>query len=355
MSIKFSALEIGSGDAFLLDDNGWKCLYDAGGSKSRIINLLKNKNIKHLNLAICSHNDVDHANGFIGLLDSDIELDEIWLPGTWASILKFFNEELTGYHFHDLERSYCDFCNERNKLERPLIDGLFDNSGEQSEFFAEDFYDELSDIYELHECFSNHIFWYRYQPNTELEIAFDRIIKIASKAYKNGCKIRWFNPFLHSGNSKIDYNFYPLNSREIHILPKIKNAISFFYALSLSVENKYSLIFEYFRGDTPIIRFSADSDSSDQSIDPYVDNILVTAPHHGSDSNSCVYANLKGNKIIWVRSDGRSKKRPCPAFKLLANRYCLACYNRQGRSEIRFEYKTNTKTWKHISGIACTC
>lgn len=91
MSLKFHALEVGSGDAFLLENNGWYCLFDAGGAKKRIVDLLKEKGIYKLNLAICSHNDKDHANGFLGLLDhnSGIDIDEIWLPGTWAKIIEF--------------------------------------------------------------------------------------------------------------------------------------------------------------------------------------------------------------------------------------------------------------------------
>lgn len=89
MSLSFSALEVGQGDAFLLEKEGWRCLFDSGGSKSGLESLLKNKRINHLNLAVCSHNDFDHIDGFLGILDtnSKITVDEIWLPGLFGSII----------------------------------------------------------------------------------------------------------------------------------------------------------------------------------------------------------------------------------------------------------------------------
>ena len=52
-------------------------------------------------MAICSHNDADHSNGFMALLKSDIEIQEIWLPGLWASILAFVKEN--GFNREDVE------------------------------------------------------------------------------------------------------------------------------------------------------------------------------------------------------------------------------------------------------------
>lgn len=52
MSLKFTALTIREGDAFLLEDNGWKCLFDSG-KDGIIVDLLKHKGIDKLDLAIC--------------------------------------------------------------------------------------------------------------------------------------------------------------------------------------------------------------------------------------------------------------------------------------------------------------
>lgn len=87
MSLLFSALEVGQGDAFLLEKDDWKCLFDSGGSKSGLESLLRKKKINHLNLAICSHNDFDHTNGFIGILGTrSVTIDEIWVIRKYYTI-----------------------------------------------------------------------------------------------------------------------------------------------------------------------------------------------------------------------------------------------------------------------------
>ena len=104
----------------------------------------------------------------------------------------------------------------------------------------------------------------------------------------------------------------------------------------------------------PIIRFSADSDCTCQSM-VYKNSIIITAPHHGSEANSNVYQCIKGNDIIWVRSDRKSRIRPCDTFKKLASKYCLACANRNAKSEISFRYNRMQKKWIHLSGMHCNC
>lgn len=79
----------------------------------------------------------------------------------------------------------------------------------------------------------------------------------------------------------------------------------------------------------------------------------MTAPHHGSEANSNVYNAFQGDNIIWVRSDRKSKKRPCSEFKKMKNRYCLACYTKNFVSEIKIEYDSNGWTWK--GGTKCGC
>ena len=78
MSLKFTALEVGSGDAFLLEDENRKILFDSGGSKNKIVALLRKKGITKIDLAICSHNDKDHSKGFLGLLNSKIRIGQKW-------------------------------------------------------------------------------------------------------------------------------------------------------------------------------------------------------------------------------------------------------------------------------------
>ncbi len=376
MSTKFTALEIGSGDAFLLEEseNEWKCLFDAGGSKGTIVSLLRKKKIASINLAICSHNDIDHANGFIGLLRSNIQIDEIWLPGTWASVLKYVKDNGIGPEVADfLAEVVYEYYGKATNGSSPLIDNdvpqaeiyndrdLFDSESEETIDNFDDslyFFSELIDL-DFYKTELHH-FLYHYWRHCKqgigikylsLVVAIDRIIKIAGLAYQKGCKIRWFNPVNSCTRNSVDHGFVALNSNEMFCVKKPKNALNFAILCSLTVENKNSLVFEYLKDEIPILRFSADSDCTCQSR-PYVEDIIVTAPHHGSEANDVVYNNLKGNNIIWVRSDRKTRKRPCSVFKRLTNKYCLTCLN-NFKEEICFEY--SNKQWIIIKGNICNC
>lgn len=378
MSLRFTALEIGSGDAFLLEDSdkNWNCLFDAGGSKNKIISLLKRKGINRINLAICSHNDIDHANGFIGLLKSDLDIDEIWLPGTWSSVLKYVRDNGIGP-----EEIKCMVNVEHEYKERNLEDTGFLNADgsiirlnemiplldPKSIEPIEDFDDNLSVIseaveQELHRfsmawwSLYDEYYWLRSERKMEakqplLLLALDKIIQIGGLAYRKGCKIRWFDSVGSCKIKNMDYGFVALNSSEIVKVQKPKDAYSFSLLCCLTVENVYSMVFEYRKNGIPIIRFSADSDCTAQST--LYNGAIVTAPHHGSEANANVYGAIKGKDIIWVRSDRKSSKRPCPDFKALNNKYCLACYKNNTKCEICFEFNGNQ--WEYRNGIRCTC
>ena len=351
MSLSFSALKVGQGDAFLLEKDGWKCLFDSGSRKSGLVSFLKKKRIYHLNLAVCSHNDFDHTNGFLGILDtnSKIVVDEIWLPGLFASIIQYVVDNGIPREILEPEEYYNDNRD---------IESLYDR--ELRAIFCDEFEDDIP-IYLMrieHMLYGGYRrrwgLHYRIDLHREsLLVQLENIKEIAKKAYEAGCLIRWFEPVNGCAANYIDYGFTALNSEETHQIKKLKGVQEFIYALTLTVENKYSLVFEYAEEGTPIVRFSADSDCTCQSVMPYHNDIIITAPHHGSEANQNVYNQIRGNDIIWVRSDCKSQKRPCAAFKRQANRYCLSCRNRNFKTELRFEYDRNR--WQHITGNSCTC
>lgn len=360
MSLKFSALEVGSGDAFLLEDGEKKYLFDAGGSKTTIVNLLKSKKISKLDLAICSHNDIDHANGFIGILKSPIDIEEIWLPGTWACILQYIKDYRVELEELDLSFETCKSDSNQCRLfdynidiflngEYVEIDEFDKNLSFFSELYDNDLYRELK--IHLRQFYYHHTFYYKFAP---FIIQLDRIIEIAALAYQKGCKIRWFEPLKCCTKKDVAYGFRALNSYNVVSVRKMKPQ-SLLYLLALTVENEYSLIFEYLHDDKPIIRFSADSALCCQSESPYSRNILITAPHHGAYANASVYQNIKGSDIVWVRSDRKSSKRPCPDFKNLGEKYCMACYSMNFKKEVCFMYDNAIKKWNHITGNKCNC
>ena len=388
MCLKFTALEVGSGDAFLLEDGDKKILFDSGGSKNKIVALLKKKGINKIDLAICSHNDVDHANGFIGLLNSSISIKEIWLPGTWASIIRsaarFINH---GCHLCDngiccIEDFYFWIHHSKNDMDE--IDSFYDEllSFPKEEFSNGQLIEDLHYInsimasdYEscckcleidrercyfrecLHDVSDCELSRMR-ETSTKLKIKFDRIIKIAELAYKSCGNVRWFEPANSCTKTRIDNNFIMLNANEIAYVRKFDDPLMLMFALSLTVENEYSLILEYLHNDIPVVRFSADSNLSCQSQYSYSNSIIVTAPHHGSAANDNVYTDLKGNDIIWVRSDAikKTQGRPCQMFKKQNNKYCLSCVHRKPViSELCFVYDSNNKKWIHQHGVSCGC
>lgn len=348
MSLSFSALEVGQGDAFLLEKEGWNCLFDSGGSKKGLVSLLKKKKINHLNLAICSHNDFDHTNGFLGILNpkNNITIDEIWLPGLFGSIIQYVVD-------NGIPREIIELNNVHRDIH---LDALYNR---EESISCEEFEDNIS-MYMKYLDYAHydmrHEFWTYYRLNFKelsLLIKLRNIEKIAKLVYDQGCLIRWFEPIDGCVNIVIDYGFTALNSHTTHQIKKLKGVQEFIYALTLTAENKCSLVFEYAEAGVPVVRFSADSDCACQSVASYTNNIIITAPHHGSEANQNVYNDIQGNDIIWVRSDRKSSARPCASFKNQANRYCTACRNHNFKTELRFEYRG--KHWQNITGNKCNC
>lgn len=449
MSTRFTALTIKEGDAFLLEDNGWNCLFDSG-IDGTIENLLQFKGINKLHLAICSHNDADHVNGFIHLFNSGFQIDEIWLPSFWLSILQYVQEY--GVDWTEIDR-HSDEINKRinkrinKKLNRELIFSreskpisndesqiILSNFAECSNYdFDKQIYgivnhviDKLElyngtkisydTVYSVVECVIDNLiidnsindinpdyvmeivtrvinrmnlgkvqfrknnirkslidllseeereYLIKPEPSVTVEKKikklFGNIRNLAVWAHRRKCKIKWFEPTQGCTIEGVQYsNFIALNSEEREVSRLQDNIMAFAMATCLTETNEYSLIFEYCKNGIPIIRFSADSDLTCQSRLPYPENIIVTAPHHGSSHNAIVYNDLNGDDIIWVRSDTvtggtGNKPRPCDAFKSMKNKYCLACKSFNFISEISFEYDPWHKKWQNIRGEQCRC
>ena len=114
------------------------------------------------------------------------------------------------------------------------------------------------------------------------------------------------------------------------------------------------MAFEFLYKDVPVIRFSSDSGCICQYPIPYDNNIIITAPHHGSNDveNLKVYDNIKGDNIIWVRTYHPTIKTPCDKFLNQPNRYCLNC-PKIGSNQIDFTYDGFLWDWQE--GNKCIC
>lgn len=98
MASKFTSLPLKSGEAFLLqtDFAGSEIviLVDSGkrdGTALMEAILVQEPNLKIIDVAVCTHQDADHANGFRDFADvwtnEGRTISEFWLPGSWADAL----------------------------------------------------------------------------------------------------------------------------------------------------------------------------------------------------------------------------------------------------------------------------
>lgn len=102
MGSTFIALPLSSGESFLLrtqDDDGreWTILVDSGKKygegRRELAKILAqvSPRIDRIDIAICTHSDSDHSNGFWFFADDWYDMGrsigEFWLPGRWANAM----------------------------------------------------------------------------------------------------------------------------------------------------------------------------------------------------------------------------------------------------------------------------
>lgn len=99
MGSSFTALPLGSGEAFLLQTQHagkhWTILVDSGnlsgGSRRGLVAAINKAApcLRHIDIAICTHHDMDHARGFRTFSDEWCSarrtIGEFWLPGRWSA------------------------------------------------------------------------------------------------------------------------------------------------------------------------------------------------------------------------------------------------------------------------------
>lgn len=188
--------------------------------------------------------------------------------------------------------------------------------------------------------------------------AAGRIRRIAKGARDVGARVRWFDYTefrareLPQGG--IPGFLQPVNSVEVS--PKVAHRrLTAFDFLRLTVANAESLVFHAPSGTEPQVLFSADSDLSFNI--PVQAGALVTAPHHGSESNNAAYDVMgkAASPVTWVRSDGRFQKRPGPTFRKQPQTYCTRCRGKTAAGQaVRFASVEGS--WAAVAGVtACSC
>ena len=353
MSSQFVALPVGQGDAFYLRRGNVHILVDGGRSVRALPKLLSiHASPPRLDVVVCTHNDADHANGIIGLLEElPVPIREVWLPGTWAwrfedlvaTPPKFFRELIK--NIVDVEKSvvtleqYYEQIRNRLRLDPEAaertpsqeagerIDTWFINILEERGFLA-----ATICLYDTCPCVFREVPVHQQWLLLECMRAARRIRNIVWAALNAGARIRLFefvqSPQMASGGWRGQLE--PINSREVWPHRQPISALAY---LALTKANRESLVFyapEQVR-NIPSVLFTADSDLAGglTHIHPPSANILVTAPHHGSEANASVYAAVSAwigaDRAIWVRSDSRSRRRPGKTFKSQPKRLCTLC------------------------------
>lgn len=366
--MKFIALPVNVGDSFLLKNENSIILVDGGMNKQHIVKLLNKESIQHIDLLVCTHYDADHINGIIGILKSNkFTFKELWLPEILGSIGYTLSKnifKLFGY----LRENKFELIEYFRKSKPDDI--LFEDESIKNYEVNENF--EKIDITVLDEFityfyrnlyfnpFRNlyfNPFWFYYYDNIlfKMMTTLKLIAILIKKSLLSGAYIRWFK-YKGYTHKYYGFNLYSENAVQTDItLYEPKKFFLSLYHLSLSNINKYSLVFLYEKNNFPNVLFSADSDLHFYS-KPLIlkDNSIVTAPHHGSRYNDNAYQKIKGNNLIFVRSDRSQVKRPGLGYLNQRRRYCTICRNLTSKQKVELIYNKKISNFITYSR-PCVC
>lgn len=314
-----------------------------------------------VDVAVCTHNDVDHANGILGFLAAGLKCGEVWLPGRWLtalpSVLKPFVEV-----FVDLLDSVAEAATSSGGEQQPGLSAIEEyaeqagagvdqvRGNEQGTPVGEDGWPEsytalleqaepwdiwptpwswpLEDWPWLEFAYRHyrHLGPWRTQLLWSAIEAVSRIRAIAMGAFHRGVPVRWFEFDVTAPSGGVP-PLRPLNAREVaRVRPLVGRLLAW---LALTVSNKESLVFwSPPRDQHPGVLFTADSDLARISLPAQLQGAVATAPHHGSEANATAYHALTAatSSVTWVRSDGRFRSRPGATYLSLSSpRFCALC------------------------------
>lgn len=371
--MKFTALPVKKGDSFLLEISRKKILVDTGEDKNECRDFILKKKIDKLDLVIITHYDIDHVNGLINLLKSQIKITEIWLPENFGRI----NKTLKQKDNNILKRMFEDKNKSREYNKESIIHVIskdIRNNKIISEIANESNKFVLYQMIYLGKKYENcYEKWIgkkdddiiRFtQPELDILIIFIKsnlIRKISEIVQECRMKanIRWLKYTGEYKNEKINknINIYGLNCKENKNIKEYYNDLE--TILQLTTINRESLVFKYQYGKKPNILFSSDSGFEfviENKTINLNDNSLVTAAHHGSgdELNVKTYNLVKGENLIYIRSDNVNQYRPCCEYIKLKKKYCTVCNSPPNikKKEIILKYKLRRWDTKNKE---CTC
>jgi len=376
---KFIAFPVGTGDAFYYERANKKILVDGGQSLTATTGYMATiANTSRLDIVVCTHNDNDHANGIIGLLENwPGTVKEVWLPGSWTkrmvTLLKdpysFFTELLKDCLSHDAEPFDLELLSatlDSRSVERDADETTTDIGSllyEPHRFPTREMQRMLADLcgpFPDYFRMRDHIGNERHRLLVEAVDAAFRIRKIIELACHRGCKIRFFkfSTCVSGGKKGV---LEPVNSAEMVSRGSVNmSALTY---LALTVANKESLVFlAPETKEEPAVLFAADSDLNFALPSKAPSrSLIITAPHHGSEENQNAYVAvadwLKSGSCAatWVRSDCKSSKRPGASFKSQKTRHCTLCNSETDPKQIVELHALNTCWQPTTETRGCSC
>lgn len=352
----FSVLPVRVGDSFLVRNGSFTALIDGGMNKTEIIRLLDHKqlNKKHISVLVCTHYDADHINGILGVIQSRYTFDEIWLPEIYGSlsttILTNIADLVRYYH----QRTAIEDGADHSSLSQPPEYLVEEVNADRPDDILERIDSNLLDYYmSFLEYFRLWNPLYTTPTRGKMAANLQKICALVSQSLQSGSYIRWFKYEPTRVAREVHWGFYAENSRQTSITaytPQVFDRI-----LYLTTINKQSLVFRYAPRNLPNILFTADSDLSFVHTAPIQleQYSVVTAPHHGSDENNAAYERIKGEGLIFVRSDRSQKKRPGAGYLAQEKRYCTICKTSGPHKEIIVKFQR--KKTPSVQGTECEC
>jgi hypothetical protein len=428
MTSTFFALPLTSGEAFLLctthEGKEWVILVDSGrnrGKHSReLARILAqvSPTLSRIDVAICTHSDADHSNGFWHFADDwcveGKTIGEFWLPGSWAYAMPHILLDPIGFAETLLEGSVetiSKISNDddvdsprrtRSQEQRlralstkelkeaaiePIEKSLPDNAGiagcfglNEGEFsmLVSELEETDNSIDPFRSLPSNLHLWHwphlpLWKPNWQAWVAFEQafetakaIREIANSAVRHKIRVRWFDfgEFERLGvpSGGIKGLLEPVCAVEVR--PKFGSSpspVALFLALRLSRQNVESLVFyRPENNDEPAVLFLGDSRLAFGINKPTsafalpnprpTRNVLVTAPHHGSEVNDHAYK-VMGNWLklelpLYVRNGGQAGQKLgqyCQMERRCAQ--CVQCHGLNWRQTVEVRAQNGSWHW----------
>jgi len=395
---RITALPV-AGDAYLLETSDHVVLVDGGYSGAKLHKALAGilPGIKHIDIVICTHADNDHAGGLTDFLSkTNLTVGEFWLPGSWAepardlladpgAVMRELMKEVTDEHTDLPKQLSADNAADIDTvldLLRQEADDFKPRQDEHREAFTPDQPQFPYGRFTRRGAAvtfgkAKRLLQNKARPGsvasramTLIETA-ERIRKIAENARNNHIPVRWFDysEFRRTRVSAGGTRFLvPVNSVELVTPPALAGRVTRFVQLSRA--NRECLVFHSLseHGEMSVL-FSGDSPLGDgpgyatSFLDHRLGNrpLVVTAPHHGSESNAIAYTHIAKlcKPDYWIRS-GKGAI-PGPTFRSIdpAERACTQCPH--AKHEVRHASITDwyprpdPAAWMVVRSNDCNC